>query len=54
MRLHGRSQRVNPLWKWRMTLDAIMEKIHSPNILVDGYGYQSGKSSDRIKVKAKR
>ena len=37
-----------------MTLDAIMEKIHSPNILVDGYGYQSGKSSDWIKVKAKR
>jgi bifunctional non-homologous end joining protein LigD len=30
--LHNRSQRVNPLWKRRMTLDAVMDRIHSPNI----------------------
>jgi bifunctional non-homologous end joining protein LigD len=30
--LHGRSQRINPLWKRRMTLDSVMDKIHSPNI----------------------
>jgi bifunctional non-homologous end joining protein LigD len=77
--LHGRSQRINPLWKRRMTLDAVMDKIHSPNIRyselfpdpdallaecarrgLEGLvskrmdkGYQSGKSTDWIKVKTK-
>jgi bifunctional non-homologous end joining protein LigD len=78
LELHGRSQSVNPLWKRRMTVDAIMEKIHSPNIRLGAVqgpgrlvaecqrsglegvvskrvdkGYQSGKSTDWIKVKAK-
>ena len=77
--LDGRSQRINPLWKRRMTLDSVMDKIHSPNIRYseqfqdpdallaacirrgfDGVvskrtdkGYQSGKSTDWIEVKAK-
>jgi bifunctional non-homologous end joining protein LigD len=77
--LDGRSQRINPLWKRRMTLDSVMDKIHSPNIRYSeqfqdpdallaacirrGFegvvskrtdkGYQSGKSTDWIEVKAK-